>query len=143
MDTAARDPFVRRALRRTAVLLAHRVPFGRVLAAAAAALQRPGPPLRAVAGDAAGLVRMVRATVAGHYRRLPRRTLIAAAVGIVYLLNPFDLIPDFIPIVGLADDAVVLGWVIGRVRKDLDEYLAWEAGHGDVIDVVAAPVAAP
>jgi hypothetical protein len=37
----------------------------------------------------------------------------------------------------------VLAWVISRVRKDLDEYLAWEAGRGDVIDVVPAPVPAP
>ena len=143
MGARAREPFVRRAVRRAAVLLAQRVPLGRLLTAAAAALRRPGRPLRALAGDAAGLVRMVRATVAGRYRRLPRRTLVAAVAGLVYLLDPLDLIPDVIPVVGLVDDAAVLGWVISRVRKDLDEFLAWEAARGDVIDVAATPVTAP
>ena len=143
MGARARDPFVRRAVRRAAVLLARRFPLGRLLSAAAAALRRPGRPLGAVAGDAAGLVRMVRATVTGRYRRLPRRTLVAAVAGLLYLLNPFDLIPDFVPVIGLVDDVAVLAWVIGRVRKDLDEYLAWEAVEGGVIDIVPAPVPAP
>ncbi|OYW05458.1 MAG: hypothetical protein B7Z61_06135 [Acidobacteria bacterium 37-71-11] len=143
MGTQARDPFVRRAVRRAAALLARRVPLGRLLTAAAAALRRPGRPLGVLAGDAAALVRMVRATVAGRYHRLPRRTLVAAVAGLLYLVNPFDLIPDFVPVIGLADDVAVLAWVIRRVRKDLDEYLAWEAAEGGVIDVVPTPVPAP
>jgi uncharacterized membrane protein YkvA (DUF1232 family) len=134
---------MRRAVRRAAGLLAQRVPLGRLLTAAAAALRRPGRPLRAVAQDAGGLVRMVRATAAGRYRRLPRRTLVAAVAGLIYLLDPLDMIPDLVPVVGFVDDAAVLAWVVSRVRRDLDEFLAWEAGEGGVIDVVPTPVPAP
>lgn len=137
------EPFVRRAVRRATTMLAQRYPLGRLLAAAAAALQRPGPPLRAVAQDAGGLVRMVRATVAGRYRRLGRRTLVAVVAGLIYLLDPLDMIPDVVPVVGFVDDAAVLAWLISRVRRDLDEYLAWEAGEDGVIDVVPTPVPAP
>ncbi|EZG56357.1 hypothetical protein GNI_104230 [Gregarina niphandrodes] len=46
----------------------------------------------------------------GKYRQLlrdsPWRWVIIAA-SILYLLSPIDLIPDFIPVVGLVDDGVV------------------------------------
>ena len=61
------------------------------------------------------------------------RALIVGALG--YFICPLDAIPDFLPVIGFLDDAAVLAWVVSRVRRDLDEFLAWEAGEGPVIDV--------
>jgi uncharacterized membrane protein YkvA (DUF1232 family) len=36
--------------------------------------------------------------------RVPRRAKIALALVVPYLVMPFDLIPDFIPVVGQVDD---------------------------------------
>jgi len=143
MAGTVRGAILTRALRRAAALVASGRPLGRIVAAASAALQHPGRSLRAVARDAKGLVRMVRAAVTGRYRRLPRRALVAAVAGLVYFLDPLDAIPDFLPVVGLVDDAAVLAWIVSRVRGDLDEFLAWEAEQGTVIDVepLADPVA--
>ena len=109
--------------------------LGRLLAAASAALQGRGSALGAVRRDAQALVRMAREVVAGRYRALPKRSLIATVAALVYFLDPLDLIPDFIPLVGFADDAAVLLWVASRLRKDLDAFLQWEMGQGPVIDV--------
>jgi uncharacterized membrane protein YkvA (DUF1232 family) len=79
--------------------------------------------------------------VAGRYQALPERSLVAIIAGLLYFLDPLDLIPDFIPLVGFADDAAVLLWVASRLRKDLDAFLQWEVGQGPVIDV--EPVATP
>ena len=117
-------------------------PLGRLLAVAAAALQHPGRSLGAVARDARALVRMAHAAVTGRYRRLPRRSLIAAVAGVIYFLDPLDAIPDFIPVFGFLDDAAVLAWVVSRVGRDLDEFLVWEAGEGPVIDVAPIPTPA-
>jgi uncharacterized membrane protein YkvA (DUF1232 family) len=135
MAGGLREAVFRRALRRAVGLVSRGSPLGRILGAAAAALQHPGRSLDAVARDARGLVRMVGAAVSGRYRRLPRRSLVAVVAGLLYFLDPLDAIPDFLPVIGFLDDAAVLAWVVSRVRRDLDEFLAWEAGEGPVIDV--------
>jgi uncharacterized membrane protein YkvA (DUF1232 family) len=142
VERAVTSAFFRRALDRAAGLVASDRRLGRLLAAASAALQGRGGALGAVRRDAQGLVRMAREVVAGRYRQLPKASLIAIAAALLYFLDPFDLIPDFIPLVGFADDAAVLLWVASRVRRDLDAFLAWEVGEGPVIDVeaVTAPV---
>jgi uncharacterized membrane protein YkvA (DUF1232 family) len=49
-------------------------------------------------------------------RRLPRRVRAGVALLLAYLAFPFDLVPDFIPVLGYADDAIivaaVLRWVV-------------------------------
>jgi uncharacterized membrane protein YkvA (DUF1232 family) len=51
-------------------------------------------------------------------RSLPRSARIALGLLLVYLAFPVDLVPDFIPVLGYADDAiivaVVLRWVVRR-----------------------------
>jgi uncharacterized membrane protein YkvA (DUF1232 family) len=49
--------------------------------------------------------------------RVPRRTklLLGALVG--YLAMPFDLVPDFIPVAGYLDDAVVVVFVIRHLLR--------------------------
>jgi uncharacterized membrane protein YkvA (DUF1232 family) len=41
--------------------------------------------------------------------RTPRGVAIAALAALVYLIVPFDLITDLLPLLGLTDDALVLG----------------------------------
>ena len=44
--------------------------------------------------------------------RVPRRSKILVAALIPYLALPFDLIPDFIPVAGQADDAILVALVL-------------------------------
>ena len=34
-----------------------------------------------------------------------------------YLALPFDLVPDFIPVLGYADDAILVSWVLRSVIR--------------------------
>jgi uncharacterized membrane protein YkvA (DUF1232 family) len=47
---------------------------------------------------------------------LPRRVRVGLALLLAYLASPVDLVPDFIPVLGFADDAVmvilVLRWTV-------------------------------
>jgi uncharacterized membrane protein YkvA (DUF1232 family) len=54
--------------------------------------------------------------------RLQRRYKVLIAALLPYLALPLDLIPDFIPVLGLLDDAVLVAFVLRRVvraRPDL------------------------
>lgn len=73
------------------------------------------------------LLRMVRSYIDGRYTALPWRTLIAAVSAIIYFVNPFDLAPDFLPGLGLVDDASVIALTLAMLRRDLDRFVAWEA----------------
>jgi uncharacterized membrane protein YkvA (DUF1232 family) len=48
---------------------------------------------------------------------LPRGTRIELALLLVYLAFPFDLVPDFIPVLGYADDAIIVAAVLRRVVR--------------------------
>ena len=45
----------------------------------------------------------------------PSRALLGLAVG--YLALPFDLIPDFIPVIGYLDDALLVAVLLRRVVR--------------------------
>ncbi|HEX5036342.1 MAG TPA: DUF1232 domain-containing protein [bacterium] len=81
--------------------------------------------IRRVWSHLKALARMIRAWAKGEYRRVPASTLVAAAAALVYFLNPFDLVPDFLP-VGLIDDALFIGWVLSAIQTDVEKFLDWE-----------------
>lgn len=49
--------------------------------------------------------------------RVPRRAKVAVALLIPYLASPFDLVPDFIPVAGQLDDAILVAAVIAYVAR--------------------------
>ena len=65
----------------------------------------------------------------GNYRQIPYKALSAGIVGLLYTLNPIDLIPDFIPFIGHIDDALVLTFCLKLVEKDLQKYQLWKASQ--------------
>jgi uncharacterized membrane protein YkvA (DUF1232 family) len=72
--------------------------------------------------DAVAVARLVPDCVvlARRLARDPRvgrreRLLLLGLVG--YLLVPFDLVPDFVPVAGALDDAIVVIWVLRRVLR--------------------------
>jgi uncharacterized membrane protein YkvA (DUF1232 family) len=76
--------------------------------------------------DLQALVRLLKAWRRGAYPVVPWRTIILGVAALIYFVDPFDLVPDFIPVVGYLDDATVIAFVIESIRRDLDKFLAWE-----------------
>jgi uncharacterized membrane protein YkvA (DUF1232 family) len=49
--------------------------------------------------------------------RVPRRAKVVLGLLVPYLLMPFDLVPDFIPVAGQLDDAILVAVAIGYVAR--------------------------
>jgi len=58
----------------------------------------------------------------GRYKQAPWRTIAASILAIVYVINPFDIIPDFLPGVGWIDDIAILGLLLSGLSHDLKDY---------------------
>ena len=49
--------------------------------------------------------------------RVPRRAKVALALLVPYLALPFDLVPDFIPLAGQLDDAILVAAAVAYVVR--------------------------
>jgi len=62
----------------------------------------------------------------GIYTNVPWFTIASIAFGFLYVLNPLDIIPDFIPGLGYIDDLAVLTFGLRFIETDLHNYLDWK-----------------
>lgn len=90
-------------------------------------LARRGP-LEKLFDDISTMFSMVKDYASGAYREVPFGTIAAVAGALLYVLSPVDLIPDFIPMVGLIDDAAVVTACLSLIRIDIGKYTEWKAG---------------
>lgn len=70
---------------------------------------------------------MIRSYVKGEYREVPFKSILLIFAALIYFINPFDLIGDFIPGIGYLDDITIILWVLKSVEEDVlrfkEEYL--------------------
>ena len=56
-------------------------------------------------------------------------SMLIIIAAIIYFVSPFDVIPDWIPVLGHIDDAFVVTLALKSVRGDLDTFMAWETAR--------------
>jgi uncharacterized membrane protein YkvA (DUF1232 family) len=62
--------------------------------------------------------------------RIPRRRKLPLALLAAYLVSPIDLIPDFIPVAGQLDDAILVGLVLRSIVRSAGPELIHEHWPG-------------
>ena len=72
------------------------------------------------------LIFLVRDYWKGVYRDVSIGSILVFSIGILYILSPIDLMPDFNLGIGQIDDAAVLLLCLNFLEKDLYKYKAWK-----------------
>lgn len=77
-------------------------------------------------GDVQDLIAMLDDYYHGRYRKVPAVVILGTAAIVGYLVSPFDLIPDNVPIFGFIDDAFIINIIMQLcIDKELERYRAW------------------
>lgn len=84
------------------------------------------PVLKSLAADVSVMVNMVKDYMRKKYRRVPLKTITMITSALIYLVNPNDAVPDYLPGVGYLDDAAVMNFVLVSVKEDVEKYKEWK-----------------
>lgn len=76
--------------------------------------------------DVPVLVSLTKDFVRGEYTTIPVRSVASVIGALLYWINPFDLIPDAIPVIGQLDDVLVFSLAIRMIHADLEAYKQWK-----------------
>jgi uncharacterized membrane protein YkvA (DUF1232 family) len=90
---------------------------------------------RALAGFVPDCVVLVRRLLGDH--RVPRRTKLLLLALVAYLASPIDLVPDFIPIAGQLDDAIIVALVLRAVMRSGERELVRQHWPGPAVSLGA------
>ncbi|OON70652.1 hypothetical protein B0919_01140 [Hymenobacter sp. CRA2] len=88
------------------------------------------------------LFRLVKFAASGEYTGIPTPTVLAAVAVLIYFLSPIDLVPDFIPVVGLLDDVALMAWFTSTLKTEMDKFEEWEQARAQSASAGASFVAA-
>ena len=72
------------------------------------------------------MFRLIKASISGEYTGVPTSTVAAAVAVLIYFISPIDLIPDFIPVLGLLDDVALVAWFSTTLKHEMDRFHEWE-----------------
>jgi uncharacterized membrane protein YkvA (DUF1232 family) len=86
-------------------------------------------PLGRFIEDGQLLISIVKDYWSGAYRQIPYSAIASIVFALIYVLNPFDLMPDMLPIIGQLDDVAVMGACLMLVENDLHQYKDWKEGQ--------------
>jgi uncharacterized membrane protein YkvA (DUF1232 family) len=83
-------------------------------------------------GHLFSLVRLLTAWTKGKYKTIPVNSILTVMAAVIYFVNPFDLVPDFIPVIGYLDDASIIAFVIKSLKSDIEKFTEWEANLSEL-----------
>lgn len=84
-----------------------------------------GGALAKFADDIQTMCQMAKAWACGEYKGVPVKTIGMIILTLLYVFSPIDIIPDFIPGLGLVDDAGMVALCIAAARSDINDFRIW------------------
>ena len=75
------------------------------------------------------MIAMVKAWIRKEYTEVSPKVIACLVGAIIYLIKKKDLIPDSIPVVGIADDLAVMGLALKLSEPELKAFSEWRAAR--------------
>ncbi|MDE6483492.1 MAG: DUF1232 domain-containing protein [Rikenellaceae bacterium] len=63
----------------------------------------------------------------GYYTDYSIKHYVIVIAAIIYVVSPLDVVPDLLPVVGLTDDATIIGAVFISLKDELARYSKWRS----------------
>ncbi len=86
-------------------------------------------PLKRFFEDAKLLILLLQEYHSGNYRTVPWWAISAVVFALLYVFNPMDIIPEFIPVLGYIDDAAVVALCLSFIEEELVKFQFWKLRH--------------
>jgi len=88
------------------------------------------PKIGSKAADLAVLCSMIRAYAKKQYTDVSIATILLSIAALIYVVNPMDIVPDFMIGIGQLDDAAAIVLVLQMIQMDLNKYKKWQEENG-------------
>lgn len=72
--------------------------------------------------------------IKGEYKDITKGSIMLIIGGLLYLVSPIDLVPDFL-LGGFLDDAAILAYVFKKIAEELVVYKEWKTTREDIIEI--------
>jgi len=72
------------------------------------------------------LWQMIREVLSGKYR-MSLLTMLVVIISLVYIVFPFDIIPDYIPVLGWLDDGLIFYLMVKRLHIETQRFNRFKA----------------
>ena len=69
---------------------------------------------------------LIKAYATDEYRQIELPSLLKIIAGFIYFISPIDLIPDFLPYIGLTDDVALLMFIINSIDGEILKFERWK-----------------
>ena len=89
------------------------------------------------------MIAMVKGYITKQYSEVSPKVIATLVAAILYLVKRKDIIPDNIPILGIADDLAVLGLALKLSKPELEAFRAFRDGKTGTPEAAAEVAAEP
>jgi len=72
------------------------------------------------------IIRMVKSGMSKNGYKPSYKNVILPGLVLVYLISPIDVLPDWIPLIGVMDDLALLAFAIPMLIREAEKFVAWE-----------------
>ncbi len=96
--------------------------------------------LRSLFDDLKVLTELIKDYYSGRYKNLTKGSIILVLISLIYLVNPMDIVPDFM-LGGFIDDAAVIAYILKKLTTEVNAYKLWKVERptdkmdDDIIDL--------